>query len=171
MVNISIHLRPEKKYMINLIGTYEGNIDDKGRVMLPVDFINQLKTAKELKNGFVIKTSVFHDCLELYPMTEYSNTIKEINILNRFVAKNNDFIRAFTAGIKQITLDGTARLLIPKDLLKSAGIKKPVVFSSHVNVIEIWDRSKYYQTIAKSKKNFAKLAEEVMGKLGNKQIQ
>lgn len=168
---ISINLRPKKKYMLNLVGTYEGNIDEKGRVMLPVDFINQLRKAKELKNGFVIKTSVFHECLELYPMTEYNNTVKEINILNRFVAKHNDFIRAFTAGIKQIDLDGNARLLIPKDLLKSAGIKKTIVFASHVNVIEIWDSAKYQRAIAKSKKNFAKLAEEVMGKLGNRQIQ
>ena len=157
--------------MLNLIGTYEGNIDDKGRVMLPVDFYNQLQKAKELKNGFVIKTSIFHDCLELYPMIEYDNTMKEINILNRFVAKHNDFIRAFTSGIKQIGLDGTGRLLIPKDLLKTAGIKKTIVFASHVNVIEVWDSVKYRKTVIQSKKNIAKLAEEVMGKLGNKQAQ
>ncbi len=157
--------------MLNLIGTYEGNIDEKGRVMLPVDFISQMKKARVLRDGFVIKMSIFHPCLELYAMSEYNSTVREINVLNRFRAKHNDFIRAFTAGIKQVGLDGTNRILIPKDLLSSASIRKEVVFASHLNVIEIWDRTKYRRAIAESKKNIAKLAEEVMGNLGNRQLQ
>jgi DNA-binding transcriptional regulator/RsmH inhibitor MraZ len=40
----------------------------------------------------------------------------KINKLNRFVKKNNDFIRRFTAGVK-VDIDSLGRVLIPKDLI------------------------------------------------------
>jgi MraZ protein len=42
--------------------------------------------------------------------------------LNRFVKKNNDFIRLFTAGVKTVEADGNGRLQLPKDLISFAGI-------------------------------------------------
>ena len=68
-------------------------------------------------NGFVIKKSVFYKCLELYPKAEWEKEMAGIDKLNRFVKKNNDFIRAFTAGVKMVEIDATGRLLIPKDLV------------------------------------------------------
>ena len=77
-----------------------------------------------LKEGFVIKRAVFQPCLELYPMQEWNLMINKMNRLNRFLKKNNDFIRRFTAGVKIVELDASGRLLIPKDLCQFAGIRK-----------------------------------------------
>jgi len=100
----------------------------------------------------------------LYPMQEWNKMMAKINKLNRFNKKNNDFIRRFTAGVKMVELDATGRILIPKDLFVFAGIKKQVVMSSTVNIIEIWDKEKYEKTIdASADDDFAALAEEVMG--------
>ena len=60
-------------------------------------------------------------------------------------------------------IDATGRLLIPKDLMAFADIKKDVVLSSAVNILEIWDKEKYEQTIEDTAVDFADLAEEVMG--------
>ena len=89
--------------------------------------------------------------------------MEKINTLNRFKKKNNDFIRRFTAGVKLVELDATGRILIPKDLIAFAGIKKQVVMSSSVNIIEIWDKEKYEKAIDDAADDFASLAEEVMG--------
>jgi MraZ protein len=88
-----------------------------------------------------------------------------LNGLNRFVKKNNDFIRRFTAGVKKIELDSSGRLLIPRDLLVFSGITKDVVMSSAISIIEIWDKNKYEQAIDEAALDFADLAEEVMGTL------
>ncbi len=116
-----------------------------------------------LQEGFVIKRSVFQSCLELYPMQEWNAMMSKINKLNRFVKKNNDFIRRFTAGVKVVDVDATGRILIPKDLCVFAGITKEVVLSSAVNIIEVWDKEKYEKVIEDSATDFADLAEEVMG--------
>lgn len=147
--------------MINLIGTYECKADAKGRLMVASGFKKQLSAV--LAEGFVVKRSVFQPCLELYPMQEWNKMMLKLNKLNRFVKKNNDFIRRFTAGVKMVEMDAAGRILIPKDLCVFAGIEKQVVLSSAVNIIEIWDKEKYENVIEDAASDFASLAEEVMG--------
>jgi|TARA_A200000113_G_scaffold111879_1_gene100444 MraZ protein len=144
-----------------LIGTYECKIDVKGRLLIPIALKKQI--ANSISQGFVLKRAVFQQCLELYPLQQWKDLIAKVNKLNRFKKKNNDFIRRFTAGLRFIELDNTGRLLIPKELTEFANIKREIVLSSSVNIIEIWDKSKYEKTIDDSKSDFAQLAEEVMG--------
>ena len=147
--------------MINLIGTYECKADAKGRLMISSAFKKQLSPI--LQEGFVLKRAVFQPCLELYPMQEWNEVMLKVNSLNRFVKKNNDFIRRFTAGVRVIELDASGRLLIPKDLCQFAGIKKQIVLSSAINIIEIWDKDNYEKAIDDAASDFASLAEDVMG--------
>ena len=96
-------------------------------------------------------------------MAEWNALMAKVNKLNRFKKKNNDFIRRFTAGVKVVEVDNAGRLLIPKDLISFSGITKEVVLASAVNIIEIWDKTKYEQAIDDAASDFADLAEEVMG--------
>jgi len=151
--------------VISFIGTYDCKADVKGRIMIPVTLKNQM--APVLSKGFVIKRSVFQPCLELYPMDEWNLLMEKMNKKNRFKKKNNDFIRRFSAGVKPLEIDGTGRLLIPKNLVSIAGISKEVVLSSAINIIEIWDKDSYEKVIDETAENFAELAEEVMGDDGD----
>ncbi|WP_430907613.1 division/cell wall cluster transcriptional repressor MraZ [Maribacter sp. 2-571] len=147
--------------MINFIGSYDCKADAKGRIMLPVALKNQMSPL--LKNGFVIKRAVFRDCLELYPMEVYNAMMEKMNRKNRFLKKNSDFIRRFTAGVKVVEIDSTGRLLIPKNLIAVAGIKKEVVLSSAIDMVEIWDKTGYESVLDETAVDFEALTEEVMG--------
>lgn len=147
--------------MQHFIGTYECKADAKGRIMMPVAIKGQL--AAHLSKGFVLKRAVFNTCLELYPMQEWEVLMQKVNSLNRFNKKNNDFIRRFTAGVKLVEMDSSGRLLIPKDLVNYAAIKKQVVISSAVSILEIWNKELYEQAIDEATFDFGDLAEEVMG--------
>lgn len=146
--------------MTHLIGTYECKVDAKSRLSMPSGIKKQF--LPKLEEGFVLKRSVFQNCLELYPMNEWEGLMQKLNKLNRFKKKNNDFIRKFTAGVKLLDVDANGRLLIPKDLVVFAGIKKEVVVASAINIIEIWDKATYESSID-DVSDFADLAEEVMG--------
>jgi len=150
--------------MSTLIGTYECKMDIKGRLMFPSSFKKQLED--KLNKGFILKRSVFQRCLELFPLDEWEKTMSGVNQLNRFVKKNNDFIRRYTAGLKSIELDNVGRILVPKDLIKFADLKKNLVMTSAVNIIEIWDKELYEKSINDSEIDFAKLTEDVMGNTG-----
>lgn len=147
--------------MQHFIGTYECKADSKGRIMLPMALKKQLSDG--LKDGFVLKRAVFNTCLELYPLKQWESLMEKVNQLNRFNKKNNDFIRRFTAGVRLVEVDGNGRLLIPKDLVLHAGINKETVISSAVNILEIWDKTRYEEAIDEATLDFGELAEEVMG--------
>ena len=147
--------------MINILGTYECKADSKGRIMLPAPLKKQISSV--ISDGFVVKRSVFNKCLEIHPMSEWDKIVNQVNQLNRFIKKNNDFIRSYMSGLKIVNLDSSSRILIPKDLIVFAGLEKQIVLSSSVNIIEVWDKKEYEISVSKSLKNFGDLAEEVMG--------
>ena len=62
--------------MTNLTYTYECKADSKGRVALPGGLKKEL--APVLNNGFVVKKSVFYNCLELYPKAEWEKRWPEL---------------------------------------------------------------------------------------------
>ncbi len=150
-----------------LIGVYECKVDSKARLMIPVQLKKQLGAS--LTSSFILKRSVFHTCLELFTIDAWNSVVKDINQLNRFVKKNNDFIRMFTAGVKLIELDSNGRLLIPKDLKQYANIQSELVLSSSGNMIELWNKSQYEKIVSDSESDFSKMAEEVMGNINNGQ--
>jgi len=149
--------------MKNFIGTYECKIDDKGRIKLPASLTKQMELFAD--ESFVIKRSVFQNCLEVYPMKPWEKLMAKINGLNRFVKKNADFIRMFTAGVKTAELDNVGRLQISKDLTQYANLTKEIVITSAGELFEIWDKVAYEQVIYVSELDFANLAEDVMGNL------
>ena len=147
--------------MVNILGTYECKVDAKGRFMFPVQYKGQLGEA--LKQGMVIKRSIFKKCLELFPHENWQEESKMVSKLNMFKKKNAEFATKFMAGVKPLDLDGTGRLLIPKDLIAYSGITKEIVLTSVVNRIEIWDKAAYEVAVDYDPDDFADLAEEVMG--------
>ena len=149
--------------MPNINGSYECKVDDKGRLALPTDLKKQLQTV--INEGFILKRSVFYNCLELYPMAEWNKELAQVSKLNRFVKKNNDFIRMFMAGVRELPLDSSGRIQIPKDLIIFSGIEKEVVISSTINRVEIWDKTRYEAMISNPEVDFGQLAEDVMGNM------
>ena len=147
--------------MINLIGTYECKADVKGRLLLPIALKRQL--GNQINENFILKRSVFQPCLELHPYGEWKLTMDKVNKLNRFLKRNNDFIRMYTAGVRVIDFDNNGRILIPKDLLKSHFSKNNLVITTAINMIEIWDKDSYEKVINDSEIDFADLSEKVMG--------
>ncbi|MBP9150732.1 MAG: division/cell wall cluster transcriptional repressor MraZ [Flavobacteriales bacterium] len=149
--------------MTNIIGTYECKVDAKGRLMLPTALKKQLTS--QLESGFVLKRGMFEKCIELYPMSEWDDKMSKVNGLNRFVRKNVEFIRLFTAGVRIVELDVTGRLLIPKDLVGFSSITNNIVLASAGTYVEIWDKDAYEEKLSNPETDIATLAEEVMGSL------
>ncbi|MFN3952629.1 MAG: division/cell wall cluster transcriptional repressor MraZ [Thermaurantimonas sp.] len=148
---------------MNLIGVHELKADEKARILLPSALRKQLMPL--LEEGFILKRSVFQKCLELYPMREWNKIMNKLNKLNRFVKKNNDFIRMYTAGVRTVDIDSNGRFLIPKDLVNYASIQSEIVLNAMGSWIEIWNKEAYESVVNNPDIDFAALAEDVMGDL------
>ncbi|MEM8848039.1 MAG: division/cell wall cluster transcriptional repressor MraZ [Bacteroidota bacterium] len=146
--------------MTHIIGQHDCKADTKGRVMLPISLKNQLLPV--LQDGFVIKRSVFQQCLELYPKNEFDALMQKVMKKSKINRKYDAFVRNFVAGMKEVTIDGdSGRLQIPKNLVDFAGIGKEVVLNAVFDKIEIWDKAKYEKVLEEGEKDYADLAEEI----------
>ncbi|NTW32980.1 MAG: division/cell wall cluster transcriptional repressor MraZ [Bacteroidetes bacterium] len=147
--------------MTNVIGEFECKIDVKGRFMLPAGLKKQLPP--EVQGRFVINRG-FENCLTLYPQNVWKVISDEINQLNLYNKKNRDFVRYFYRGASEMVLDSASRMLLPKQLMEYAGIKKDLVLFAYSDRIEIWSKESYKSLITNEPEDFSVLAEEVMGR-------
>jgi len=148
--------------MISISGEHTCRVDAKGRFLLPAGLKAQL--ADVITDGFIIKKSIFNQCLELYPQSTWDELDARVKSkLNRFVKKHNDFYRALNSGLKKLELDGMGRVLIPHDLIPFAGISSDIIVSAKMDCIEIWDKLKYEANVLATQENMSELAEELLG--------
>ncbi|WP_207534627.1 division/cell wall cluster transcriptional repressor MraZ [Desertivirga arenae] len=151
--------------MSHFLGEFECKLDAKGRIMLPSGLRRQMPEAE--KEGLVINRG-FEKHLVVYTRKEWDTIMEDLSKLNQYEKKTREFIRYFTRGATELTLDAAGRVLLPKSLLDYAEIGSDVVLSSQFNKIEVWAKDAYDAQMDDEPENFANLAEEVMGGLGRR---
>ncbi len=149
--------------MSHFLGEFDCKLDAKGRMMVPSNLKKQLPDAE--REGLVINRG-FEKHLVIYTKKEWDIITDELSKLNQYEKKSRDFIRYFTRGATDLTLDSANRILFPKALLEYAGINGEVVLSCQLNKIEVWAKDAYESQMDNEPENFASLAEEVMGNSG-----
>lgn len=146
--------------MAGFLGEFQCRLDSKSRIALPSALKKQLSPQAE--DQFVINRG-FERHLALYPLNEWKTITTEINRLNLYVKKNREFVRYFYRGATELKLDSHNRLLLPKRLLQYASITEEVILFAYANRIEVWAEELYNQLLGDEPRDFADLAEEIMG--------
>lgn len=146
--------------MVQLLGEFDCKLDAKGRMMVPSSLKKQLPDAD--RDGLVINRG-FEKHLVIYPRKVWEEIVGELAKLNQYERKTREFIRFFTRGASELSLDASGRVLLPKSLIEFAGIKGEVVLACQFNKIEVWAKPAYEALLDNEPENFANLAEEVMG--------
>jgi MraZ protein len=151
--------------MSHFLGEFDCKLDAKGRLMIPANLKKQLPEAE--REGLVINRG-FEKHLVIYTKKEWDTIVEELSRLNQYEKKTREFIRYFTRGATELTLDSANRVLFPKSLMEYAGIKGEVVLACQFKKIEVWAKDAYDAQLDNEPENFANLAEEVMGGTGRR---
>lgn len=151
--------------MSHFLGEFECKLDAKGRLMIPAGLRKQMPEAE--KEGLVVNRG-FEKHLVIYSRKEWDKIMEDLSKLNQYEEKNRQFIRYFTRGATELSLDAAGRILLPKSLLEYAGASSEVVLASQFNKIELWSKDSYDALLDNEPDNFSKLAEEVMGGAGRR---
>ena len=117
-------------------GTYEHNVDAKGRLFIPT------KLRDELGDNFVM-TKGLDGCLSLYSQKNWA--IMEEKIASLPSSKARSLQRYFFSIAMDCEPDSQGRVVIPQVLREFAGITKAVVVIGIVDKAEIWDAEKWRQ--------------------------
>lgn len=138
-----------------LLGEFQHNLDQKGRVAIPVKF-------KEKLTAGAIITKGIDGCLFIFASKEWDELAKKLIALPLAQANSRAFVRSMFAGAMDIALDAQGRILIPDYLRKYAELNKKVVVAGLYNRVEIWDAARW--EVYKKKTEGA--SEEIAEKLG-----
>ncbi|HYK76389.1 MAG TPA: division/cell wall cluster transcriptional repressor MraZ [Daejeonella sp.] len=151
--------------MSHFLGEFDCKLDAKGRMVIPSGLKKQLPEAEQ--ESLVINRG-FEKHLVVYTKKEWDKITEELSKLNPYEKRNREFIRYFSRGATELTLDAASRVLLPKTLLEYAGIGSEVILLCQFNKIEIWAKDAYDAHLDNEPENFASLAEEVMGNAGRR---
>ena len=126
--------------MSHFLGEFECKLDAKGRMMIPAGLKRQLPEAE--REGLVVNRG-FEKHLVIYTRKEWDKIVDDLSKLNQYEKRTREFIRYFTRGATELSLDSNGRVLLPKALLEYAGIGADVVLACQFNKIEAWDQRAY----------------------------
>ena len=102
--------------------------------------------------------------IELYPFDQWKFVMNKIDQLNRFQQKKYRLYPSIYCWGKNGRYRHKWKIINPQRLNKTCScIRKDIVLSAAVNILEIWDKNLYEEIIDEAKVDFSSLAEEVMG--------
>ncbi len=122
---------------MRFLGNIEAKTDAKGRAFLPAQFRKVLAASGE--GSLVLRQDVFEDLLVLYPISVWNHLMDEMRQkLSRWDRKQQMAYRTFVSSVVELTIDASGRILIPRYILDTAGIRQAIRFVGMGDTIEIW---------------------------------
>lgn len=140
------------------IGEYQHNLDDKGRLAIPVKFREQLKTG-------AVATKGLDNCLFLYPKESWNKIATKLANLPFSQSKARALARHMLAGAMDVEFDNQGRITLPEYLRNFSGLKKKAIIAGLYDRLEIWDETAWDKFKAGAEKDSAQIA-EALGQLG-----
>ena len=135
-------------------GTYTPRLDDKGRLILPAKFREQLA------GGLMVTRGQEH-CLYVWPKAEIdriTERLREAPVSNK---ATRDYIRMFSSASSDEVPDKQGRITVPPKLRDWASLDKDVVVIGAMTRLEIWDAAAWAAYSEEQEDAFAELSEEV----------
>ena len=129
-------------------GEFQHSLDDKGRVILPAKFRDQLA------DGAFI-TSEIDGCLAVWAPEDFEARAREMRDKARGGAADRQVARAFFSGTVEAPPDRQGRVGIPTHLRDFAGLTEKVVITGQFDRIEIWDAARWQQEKASGNRGLA----------------
>lgn len=136
------------------IGEYIHNIDQKGRLAIPVKFRHKLA-------GGAVVTKGLDNCLSLYPEDAWDKQADKLINLPQTQRKSRAYARFVLAGAFPVEIDKQGRVNIPPTLRQFAEIVGQVIVTGLGDHIEIWAKGNWENYRTGVEKESADIAEEL----------
>lgn len=137
------------------IGQYSHKIDEKGRIILPSKFRDDLGTEFIIARGL-------DGCLSVYPMTKWQEIAEKLSSLPNTKKMARDYSRLILSSAANVEFDKTGRINIPAHLLKIAQIEKECIVIGIGDSLEIWDYERWTHYNSTIDSSFEDIAEELV---------
>ena len=136
------------------LGTHTPRLDEKGRLILPAKFRD------ELAEGLVV-TKGQERCLYIWPVAEFARITEQMRQAPVTSKGPRDFMRVLYAGASDEVPDKQGRITVPPGLRTYAGLERECVVIGANARVEVWDATAWDRYLAAQEQAFSDLSEEV----------
>lgn len=136
------------------MGEYHHNIDEKGRLIMPSKFRN------DLGETFVITRGI-DSCLFVYPLETWNGITSKLNELSFTKKDVRSFQRFFLSGATICEFDKQGRINITSPLANYAELNKECVVIGVNDRIEIWSKDNFDKFLDDNLDNVSDIAERL----------
>ncbi len=137
-----------------VIGEYHHNIDEKGRLIMPSKFRN------DLGETFVITRGI-DSCLFVYPKDSWNNITSKLNELSFTKKDVRSFQRFFLSAATICEFDKQGRINVTSPLADYADLTKECVIIGVNDRIEIWSKENFDKFLDDNIDNVSDIAEHL----------
>ncbi|GAA1170871.1 division/cell wall cluster transcriptional repressor MraZ [Nesterenkonia xinjiangensis] len=137
------------------LGTYTPRMDEKGRLILPA------KYRDDLAEGLVL-TRGQERCIYVFSTEEFQNVHQQMRQAPLTSRQARDYIRVFLSGASDETPDKQGRITIPSALREYAGLDRDVTVIGAGDRAEIWDSAAWNAYLEEKESEFSSTDEEAI---------
>ena len=137
------------------LGTFTPKLDEKGRLILPAKFRD------ELAEGLVI-TRGQERCLYVFSESEFEQMHERIREAPITSKQGRDYLRVFLSGAHAETPDKQGRVTVPSTLREYAALDRDLAVIGAGSRAEIWDATAWQRYLSEQETAFSEIEEEVI---------
>lgn len=137
------------------LGTYYPKLDDKGRLVLPARFRDELA-------GGVVMTKGQDRSVVVWPQVEFASFAQRVRDASRSDARARAYSRVLFSGAIDELPDRQGRVTVPAALREYAGLDRECAVVGNHATVEIWAPVTWQQYLAAQEPEFAELTQEVV---------
>jgi MraZ protein len=137
------------------LGTYEPKLDEKGRLILPAKFRDQMAAGIVLTRGQ-------ERCLYAFPRAEFEQIHDQLRQAPLTSKQARDYMRVFLSGAADELPDRQGRVTIPAILRKYAALDRDLAVIGSGSKVEIWDANAWATYLDAQEDSYAQITEEVV---------
>jgi MraZ protein len=142
------------------IGEYHHTIDEKGRIIIPAKF------REELGNNFIITRGI-ENCLFVYSEENWAKITNKLSSLPFTKKDARTFNRFFMSGATSVELDKQGRVNISKPLIDYANLLKDCVVIGTGDRLEVWSQESWDSFFDSTKDSMSDIAENLFNESVN----
>ena len=137
------------------LGSYDYSLDDKGRLVIPSKFRNEIGEKLYFMKGY-------DGCISIYKESDFNNALLKLQNLQFEKEKARLHLRVLLETVVELTLDKSGRIQIPTKTLQKYCIGKAVKIIGLLDHFEIWDSESWEKYRDEHEKDFEKDAEDLL---------
>jgi MraZ protein len=143
--------------MIGFLGSFQHQIDEKGRLSLPASF-----RRGSAEQPFVL-VHVFPDALTLYPQQAWAEVEVRLRDAMRLQPEARAWVLRVTANALEVVPDKAGRILVPQRLQDAVGITGPALVVGAIDRIELWSPDRFAAATDQAAPDAERLVHQIFG--------